>query len=258
MTLIPPRSDPVGDKYYSTVKVADKAADWLFYLAAALSIAVLFLEKDASPALYRITMTSFVVSVLALFVIGLTTRLHWTPRAEDKRRLDFFTSALNVSLTHQTSLNYYNNNVRDPSKRMAAQLLENAHFTHSIALSMAPKERLRAIGYGTAWFLCLMLPNADLGLIAAATQAVFGEQILSRWLRLEWLRSRSERIFDEVRQMFAGNTSDSSFNALTLNSLTNYETAKAIAGITLSSDVFNRENPRLSAEWENIKKSIGI
>lgn len=257
-TPAPQRSDPVGDKYYAAVAKADKASDILFYLAAALSIAVLFLDKSGWPPLTRIAMASFVVAVIALFALGLGSRLYWTPRAEEQRRLDFFTSALNVSMTHETSVNYYNNAETDPIRRMAAQLLENTHFTGSIALKMAPAERWRAGVYAAIWLICATLPNADLGLIAAATQAIFAEQIISRAVRLEWLRSNCERIFREVRQSFSSGATGDAFRAATLSSFSNYEMTKAVAGITLSSKIFCRDNSTLSAEWEVIKKSIGL
>ena len=37
-----------------------------------------------------------------------------------------------------------------------------------------------------------------------------------------------------------------------------YESAKAVAAIPLSTKIFNRENARLSAEWEQVKKSLGL
>lgn len=257
-TSNPQRSDPVGDKYYAAVAKADTASDWLFYVAAALSIAVLFMDKTTWPVLTRATMAAFVLAVISLFCLGLASRLYWTPRAEEQRRLDFFTSALNVSMTHETSVNYYNNSETDPVRRMAAQLLENSHFTKSIALKMGPFERGRAIVYAVIWIICWLLPNADLGLIAAATQAVFTEQIISRAWRLEWLRSNSERIFEEVRQSFSSGATGDQFRAMTLRSFSNYEMTKAIAGITLSSKIFHLENAKLSMEWEAIKKTISL
>lgn len=252
------RSDPVGDKYYAAVAKADKASDCLFYIAAALSITVLFIDKTTWPILMRVAMAAFVLSVISLFCLGLATRLYWTPRAEEKRRLDFFTNALNVSMTHETSVNYYNNKETDPVRRMAAQLLENSHFTKSIALKMAPLERIRAIVYAIIWIICWLLPNADLGLIASATQALFTEQIISRAWRLEWLRSNCERVFEEVHQSFSSGASGDQFRAMTLRSFSNYEMTKAIAGIALSSKIFDTENEKLSAEWEAIKRSIGL
>ena len=74
----------------------------------------------------------------------------------------------------------------------------------------------------------------------------------------KWLRPNCERIFREVRQSFSGGATGGDFRATTLNSFSNYEMTEAIAGVTLSSKISNRDNEALSGEWEAIKKSIGI
>lgn len=257
-TIHAQRSDPVGDSYYSAVGKADKLSDWLFYVGAVLSIMVLFIDKEPHPTAYHFVMVAFALVVIALFVLGLVTRLYLTPRAEEKRRLDFFTSALGINLTHETSVNYYNNAQTEPVKRMAAQLLENTHFTKAISLKMVRWERAKVVVYALAWILCMMSPNADLGLIVAASQAIFSEQIISRYCRLEWLRARCETLYDDVHRSFTSNAVGDAFRAHTLNSLVSYETTKAIAAVTLSSKIFHGENKRLSDEWETIKRSLGI
>ena len=50
---------------------------------------------------------------------------------------------------------------------------------------------------------------------------------------------------------------DPIFNTL-LDAFSMYETAKANAGITLSSTIFDDLNPTLSTEWEKVKASLKI
>lgn len=252
------KSDPIRENYYAAVEQADKASDGLFYATALLSIISLFIDKGTYPVVYDTVQTSFAVCVISLFIIGLVSRLYWTPRAEDKRRQDFFASACGVSLSHQKTDGYYNNDLSDPIERMAAQVMENSHFSKAIALRMARTERLKVVAYGALWLLCVLNRHADLGLIVAASQAVFSEQILSKWLRLEWLRIRFEKTYDELHRMFQSKPSTPTFRAQTLESLGMYETAKAAAGITLSSKLFHKMNDHQSAEWEQIKADLGI
>lgn len=257
-TLSAERSDPVGDRYYATVKNADHASDLLFYLTAFFSIAVLFIDQAAHPIWTHVVKAAFVLSVISLFSISLATRLHLSPRAEAKRRLDFFTNSLQVSMTHESSVGYFNNEETDPDRKMAAQLLENCHFTKSIAQKMVPFELTRVALYVVLWCICWLQLNVKIDLIAVATQVIFTEQIVSRAFRVFWLRLECEKIFDEVRDSFASGSSGNRFRAATLRSFTNYEAIKAIAGITLSSKTFDRENAKLSEEWEEIKKTIGL
>lgn len=252
------KSDPIRENYYAAVERVDQAADVLFYVTALFSIISLFVEKGSYPLAYEVVQISFAVFVAALFVIGLGSRLYWTPRAEDKRRQDFFASACGVSFSHQKTDGYYNNDFTKPIQRMAAQVLENCHFSKAITLRMAHTERIKVGIYVLIWVLCMLCRQADVAWIVAVSQAVFSEQILSKWFRLEWLRSRCEKVYDEVYRTFQSKLAGPTFNAMTLDSLGTYETAKATAGITLSSKLFHKMNDRLSAEWEQIKADVGI
>lgn len=252
------RSDPIRTRYYDAVELADKASDWLFYANAALSVASLLVEKQAHPIAYDWILIFFAVAVAALFTIGMVSRLYFTPRAEDKRRQDFFTSACGVSLTHEKTDGYYNNDFTEPIKRMAAQVLENSHFSKAISLRMAQTERIKVIAYAVIWLICVLNRQTDLGIVVAASQAVFSEQVVSKWLRLEWLRIRFEKTYDDVYRLFQSKPAAPKFNAMTLESLGMYETAKANAAITLSSKIFRRLNAELSAEWDRIKAELKI
>lgn len=108
------KSDPIRENYYAAVERVDQVADVLFYVTALFSIVSLFVEKGSYPRAYEVVQISFAVFVAVLFVIGLGSRLYWTPRAEDKRRQDFFASACGVSLSHQKTDGYYNNDFTKP------------------------------------------------------------------------------------------------------------------------------------------------
>lgn len=252
------RSDPIRARYYEAVERADKVSDGLFYSSAILSFASLLVEKHAHPAIYDWVMILFALAVIALFVVGLTCRLYFVPRAEDKRRQDFFTNACGVGLTHEKTDGYYNNDLLEPIKRIAAQVLENSHFSKAIALRMAHAERIKVLIYAILWVVCLFYRQSDLGIVIAASQAVFSEQIMSKWLRLEWLRTRFEKTYDDVYRLFQSKPAEPKFRAMALESLGMYETAKANGAIILSSGVFRRLNAGLSAEWDRIKAELRI
>lgn len=252
------RSDPIRTNYYDVVQTAEKVSDLLFYLNALLSFCTLLVDQKAHPDAYDIVLLLFSISVVAMFALGIILRLYLTPRAEDKRRQDFFSSACNVSLIHQQTDGYYNNDFKDPIKRMAAQVLENSLFSKEIALHMARRERVKVAIYALIWLVLLHNRRTDLGWIVAASQAIFSEQILSRWFRLEWLRIRFEKTFDDVFKLFQTRPSIAQFNAHALDAVSMYETAKANAGITLSSEIFDDLNPTLSEEWGTVKATLKI
>lgn len=252
------RSDPIHKNYYEAVQTAEKVSNGLFYFGALLSFAALLVDQKKYPDGYDIVLLLFSLSVVALFTLSLCLRLYLTPRAEDKRRQDFFSSACNVSLIHQQTDGYYNNDFKDPIKRMAAQVLENSLFSKEIALRMARRERVRASVYVLIWLVLLHYRRSDLGWIVAASQAIFSEQILSKWIRLEWLRIRFEKTFDDVFKLFQNRPTVAHFNAHALDAVSMYETAKASAAVTLSSRLFDELNPSLSTEWEKVKATLKL
>lgn len=252
------RSDPIRKNFYDAVELADKVSDWLFYVGAILSFATLFVSREKYPDFYDVLLIAFCVSVAALFVIGLTSRLYLTPRADDKRRQDFFSNAYGVNLIHQKTDGYYNNDLKEPIKRMAAQVMENSLFSKSITLRMAKTERTKIAVYAVLWLFCLLNRRADLGVVVAASQAVFSEQVLAKWIRLEWLRMRCEKTFEDAYSLFQTQPPLREFHAMTLEILSMYETAKSNAAIAFPSGIFDELNPSLSAEWDTIKIALKI
>jgi hypothetical protein len=252
------RSDPIRTNYFYAVEQAGIVSDGLFYLNALLSFGTLLVDRNAHPSAYNFVLLLFSISVVAIFASELVLRLYLTPRAEDKRRQDFFSNACNVSLSYQQTDGYYNNDFKDPIKRMAAQVLENSLFSKEIALRMARRERVKVAIYALIWLVLLCNRRTELGWIVAASQAIFSEQILSKWFRLEWLRIRFERTFDDVFKLFQTRPPVAQFNANALDALSMYETAKASASITLTSKIFDHLNPSLSEEWDTIKATLNI
>lgn len=252
------RSDPIRLNYYEKLNFAEMVSNRLFTVGALLSFGTLLIDKSKYPAIYDIVLILFSLSAVGLFILGFFLRLYLTPRAEDKRRQDFYSNACNVTLIHQKTDGYYNNDFKDPIKRMAAQVLENSLFTKEIALRMTQFERIKVFAYILVWLILLYNRRTDLGWIVVATQVIFSEQILSRWLRLEWLRFRSDKTFEDVYKLFQTKPAVAQFNAHTLNAVSMYESSKATAAITLSSKIFDELNPSLSAEWDMIKEALNI
>ena len=251
-------ADPIRNRYFDDVELADTATDWLFYVGAVLSVLSLLLDKSVYPRIYDWVQVGFLIDAIVLFVLGQVSRLYLTPRAEDKRRQDFFGRAFDVRLSHEVTDGYYNNDARDPNRKLAAQLLENSLFSKTIALSMARFERIKLLVYAMLWLVCVINRQSDLGVILAASQVVFSEQLVSRWLRLEWLRMRFEQTYDDVYRLFQSRPAASTFAAMALDSLTSYEAAKSTAGITLSSGTFDKLNPSISNEWTSIKALLKL
>jgi hypothetical protein len=252
------RSDPVGERYFRPLRIADTTADWLFWIAAALSFAVILIDKETAPKWYNTANIAFVLAVVAVFIIGIVCRLYLSPRAEDGRRRDLFTNSFDIDLTHETTTGYYNNDETNSFRRLALSVMESSFFTNRICQAMLHRTRIATAAYLAAWLYLVLSRETDLGLVAAAAQALFSEILLSKWLRLEWLRRRSEEVCTHLGQLLK---TARSFNkeltrAQAVEYVSYYETSKSNAGIVLSDAIFTKLNPSLSAEWECILRTL--
>jgi hypothetical protein len=252
------RKDPIGDRYYKPLEWADRTLTVLFWISAFLSFVIVLGNRAAYTLLYDGMQIAFVLLVIALFIGGLAVRLYWFPRAEDRRRDEFLSSALDVALIYERTQGYYNNAETDPVRKLAAALMENCFFTRSIAADMAARERYLVIVYGAAFAVAILNRGTDLGVAAIAAQVVFSEQLLSHYVRLEWLRGRCDGLFRRLYDLLQSPPEEQSLNARVLDAFSAYETTKANAAIMLSSRVFKKRNAELSDEWKSVKQTLGL
>jgi hypothetical protein len=254
------RQDPIGPEFYIPLGAAEKVSDAAFYLAAALSIVVLLIDKTSQPKVYGAVQATFAVAVVGIFVSSIVIRTYFASRAHSSRFADFVSNAFSVPLVPSPSEGYYNTPEGDPFLRMSASVLENTLFTKSILGRMLRFERARICVYILAWLWAAVYRATDLELLAVAAQVLFSEQLLSRWVRMEWLRSRVERLYEDLYALIQSTSDPSSkeFRARVIETLIRYETSKAQAGLSLSSRVFNKLNPELSRKWRSLCDQLGI
>jgi hypothetical protein len=255
-----PKVDSVGDNYYKPVVRTDAIGAALFWVVSILSIAALFVDKAAYAFVYNILQIAFIVCVLLFFVQGQVQKLYFFPRAEDKRRQELLSNSYSVTLTHEETVGYYNNDQTNPLKRLAASTMESTFFTREIVRKMLVGQRTKTVGYLVIYLVAVLNRSTNLEVLAIAAQAVFSEEIIARWLRMEWLRSRSEQVFDNLYRLFASKQAFArpvtQSQAIDLFSF--YETTKSTAAILLSSKLFHKHNARLTAEWEMIRGRLGL
>jgi hypothetical protein len=237
------------------LRIAEIAVSALFYISALFSLFALIVEKAAHSELYSAVQIAFVLSVIAYFLGNLLTRLYFAPRGQKRRYEDFLSHAYGTALTHQQTTKYYNNSATTVPTRIAAQVLENSFYSKDTASGMAAIERIKIALYALMWIVAVLNRSTDLNAISVASQIVFSEQLLARWLRLEWLRLKCEGIFDEVYSLIQGGVN---LDIPAIKVLGEYEIVKATAGITLSTRVFERNQTRTEREWQQIRTALAI
>lgn len=225
-----------------------------------LSIAALVIDSSAYPHLNGTLQAGFIVFGFLFFIQGQAERLYFFPRAEDKRRLELLSNSYSVKLTHEETVGYYNNDQKNPLKRLAASIMESAFFTAHIVRKMLLWERAKVVSYVALYIFAMANRSTNLDVLAVIAQVLFSEAILSRWLRMEWLRARSELVLDNLNSLFMGKSPFSRplAQSQAVSLFTLYETTKSTAAILLSSRQFQIHNDRLTIEWERIRGRLGI
>lgn len=256
----PHKIDPIRARYYRPLEVAEACSDWIFWLVAVLSISALGVDRASHPTIYDLVQGGFIVGVLSLFFLGQSVRLYWTPRAEEKRRQDLLSNSFSVAITHEQTTGYYHNDQTNQLKRLCASLLENSFFSKNVALKMVHGERIKVMIYAIVWIVALLNRATDLAFGVVMAQTIFSEQIIARWIRLEWLRMRFERVNDGLYRLVQTTTNfnNEKFRVRVLEAFGDYETSKGYGGITLSARVFERINPSLSEEWAKIRQTLKL
>lgn len=251
--------DPIRDTYYAPLEQAEAWEDRAFYAAAVLSFAVLFIERTRYPGIYDAIHVLFVVIVIALFAIGSAIRLYLSPRAEGSRRDDLLANSFSAVTAHPTTVGYYNNSQTEPFRRLAANVFESSFFSKAVALEMLRQQRMMVAAYGIIWIATATYQRWDLALLAVLAQAVFSEQILSKWLRLEWLTRQYEMSYRQLAQLFeAVPEKQELMQRRILEAVCSYEASKAAAGIVLSSKTFRRLNDVLNERWAAIRANLKL
>lgn len=250
------RSDPIRTKFYGPLERAEKVSGWLFNIGAIASFLPLIFDEKTYPTSNSVVTAVFVLLVIANFVLGIVIRLYFSPRADDARRKEFLSNAFNFDLIHQRTVGYYNNDETNPLRRIGMSVLENLFFSKAILGKMAPAIRARTIMYFVLWFGFVIWRATPLDWLAAGAQVLFTEEILSRWIRLEWARNRAEKLYDVVHSLFQVSPTGDKLTAYSLQAYGDYEVGKAIGGILLSQPIFERENPSLAHEWDKVKSGL--
>ena len=110
------------------------------------------------------------------------------------------------------------------------------------------------------WVSAIANRSTDLIVILTLTQFIFSGEILIRWIKIEVLRARNETLYQNLYALFLNRKSSSTKCevASILDAFGSYEAVKGAASIMQSSKIFNRLNPTLTREWDEIREQLNI
>lgn len=249
--------DPIRKKYYKPLEIAEKSECIFFYVSAIFSLLTIIISKEQYSILLNTSQAFFSFSVIALCITSIIIRLYLAPRAQEHRYKDFLSHAYGTPHYEQTK-GYYNNKEIKPFRRIAAQMLENTLYSKNIIKEMVKWERIKIGIYVFVWLFLVVNRKTELSIILIATQIIFSELLLLRWLLTEWLKIKFEKIFENLFGLYKNKIDDIVFETSTLEMLGNYETAKANGSITLSEKIFLKKSEEMDQEWKEIRKKFNI
>ena len=246
------------DRYYTPVGQLDDWISRIYWVSAFFSIAVLYKNQIPWPQVQWVPEFLFALSVILHVILSAYLRLNLFPLAESKRRQQLLSDSFGVPLISEKTQKYYNNDLSPSLTRLGANILENALFAKTITAKMLDGERKIILIYFTIWIF--LWRGAELGLVVAFTQFLFSSEIVGKWLRLELLRRENEKYYDELYHEFLHkiDLTDPILVASILDKFAAYEVAKGMTGVRLSKTIFSALNSQISAEWDSVRKKLGI
>ena len=248
------------EHYYKPIENLDGVSTVLFWVSAALSIAVLYSRVIPWQPLRDVPMLLFAAIVVLNLILTLYLKYHLIPIAEGKRRKQLLSDSFDAPLTPEQTRAYYNNPLAPSIRRLGANVLENAFFAKAVCGKMAVRERVKVLIYFIAWILAAMCRSTPLEVLVVVTQTLFSGEIIARLVCIEVLRHRNEDLFDELYHEFLHKVDfrSSTGTACILDAFATYEAAKAASGIKQSTKVFKALNPDLTRQWSDICNKLGM
>ncbi|MDF2039362.1 MULTISPECIES: hypothetical protein [Cytobacillus] len=248
------------DRHYKEIENLNLTTSILFWVNAALSIAVFFVNDYLTAK--NILLFVFTITTLAYFVIDNYLSIFKIPKVEDKRRVHLLTNSFNVPLDNERTNKYYNNELDPSLLKLGANIFENSLFAQRVTHQMAKKERIKVGLFIVVFVVALMYRTTEIELISILAQTLFASTLIPAYLRLEVLHYKNKAIFDCLHDIFLlhnqSNENDERLSAKLLDCFVKYESAKAYSGVKQDSKVFHKINPEVTVEWEEIKRSLNI
>ena len=236
--------------------VADKFGGLLFYFTLAASLALAF--HDA-PEVQKFGHPCLIIFAFLTIVVTVVITIYQTDGNRALRATQL-SDGLGAGSGENIRADYYNNNLPKNLLRLAATTLENTLFTKKVLSKMAFWMRIKVCAYFVVLlilFTCRATPTSWLLVLA---QTLFSADLVLKLVRLERFRVRTGRVHDHLEQFFlqAGGVEKPNDLAVLIGAFTDYECAKDEAALPLEGKYFEKLNPTLSRQWEEMKARLKI
>lgn len=246
------------DKYYKKLNQFELICTVLFWVNASISILILFVDDYQIGR--EILTYVFIVTTILFFIADNYLSVLLIPSVEEKRRVHLLSKSFDVPLDYEITQKYYNNHIEPSISKLGAHIFENSLFAKEVTARMCTIERGKILLYVGIWVVSLIIRTVNLEFIAIISQTLFTSTLLTKWLKLEYLRFKNEQIYKSLYDLFLLRRDNDAtrLSAKFLECFVLYESTKAYSGIKQSSRIFNEINDTYTKEWNRIKEKLNI
>jgi hypothetical protein len=219
-------------------------------------------KAEQTPIITSILFGTQIVLMMVFAILNMILEYYLIPSAEKIRRNDFIDNSFGSTLNISSSENYFTNNgIEKGIYKASVNLFENCLFSMNISKKMLIYEVIK-----TSLFVLILIPMAIYGFKNAQISLPLLETFLSvnvigKLIKLFIYKHNCKACFEKLKEMveipdFKKNPNKYIDKFLSCYSA--YETNISWGSIVLSGRIYNKLNPKLSKEWEEIKikKSI--
>ncbi|TBW91158.1 hypothetical protein MOV58_12295 (plasmid) [Staphylococcus hominis] len=252
------RKDTLDSKY-KIINNLNMTKEILFCLSLLFSVTAEIIENSIWKYYLIIC---FILVLIIFFLIDTILTVWLVPKIENMRKTHLLSNSLDISLNDEKTKNYYNNTSPPSIYRLGLNVFENSLFSFEVSKKMLHKERCKVIIFLGIFIVLVLIRSTHIEVILFLVQFLFGTSIINSWLKLESYKSETEKIYNKCRAIYLSNNEKQKLTKLNLSKILDvtieYEALKARTGVMLSTKIFNKINPRVSEEWEEIKKELKL
>lgn len=235
----------------------------IFWIIFGLSVASIVLNKITIPQV--ITDIMNVVNIIGIglfFTIGILVEHIFLPQADSKRRDDFIDNSFGSKFSPKNSEEYYDNDeVCLGLYKASVNLFENCFFTYSLTKIVT----ISKIIIPTIMLIMMLVVSyygfKEVPFALSILQTLFSANILGQLIKHIILINKLSAIQDSWIQLFQNEDYKSNifkYHACIYRYWLQYETLHSKISAGIPDAVFQKNNDRLTSDWEQMKLQYNI
>lgn len=244
---------------YALVSKVDKLNSYVLYVSAVLSLCVI-LNNHVSINLDKEQFNDVANRILgilgiAYFLIDMMNS-YLFQNAEANRKNDFINNSLNTQLSDKNSKDYFSNDSIDIGiYKLGVNCFENCFFSKFVSSKMILPMVVKSFVILLLYLFVLFFTDQNTTLSVFQISLPF--TIINQTIKLILLNSNLSLIAQNFRNIFSS-TEKAKQDSLVINNVINYEKTLSSFNVQLDTKLFDKNNDKLSLEWERIKQSLNI